>query len=59
MSEKMPEIFDSDEEASFEADLTDPVSQECSNVESARSAIDDSQASLSNEPSHYGGDDED
>ena len=55
----MPEIFDSDEEASFEADLTDPVSQECSNVESSPSAIDDSQASLSNEPSHYGGEDED
>lgn len=38
----MPEIFDSDEEASVEADLTDPISQDYSNVESARSAIDES-----------------
>lgn len=55
----MPEIFDSDEEASVEADLTDPISEDYSNVESVRSANDESQASLPIEPSYYGGEDED
>lgn len=51
--------MDSDEEASFEADLTDPVSREYSNVESAKSVIEDSQASLDNSQSHYANEDED
>ena len=52
-------MFDSEEEASFEADLTDPVSREYSNVESAKGVEVDSQASLEDPQSHYGNEDED
>jgi hypothetical protein len=51
--------LDQSEEASFEADLTDPVSRGYSSVESAKSGMEDSRSSLENSQSHYDNEDDD